>query len=476
MKKNDFTFSLALFGAGDNVNTTAGYVDVSSNATRPFTENEGLSEEMRTYYSDYLIDNAEPNLIHDQFAQKHKIPQNGGKIIQFRKYDPLPKLTSALSEGVTPTGQSLNMGVVEATLHQYGGYVEFSDLLLLTAIDNNLLMATKLLGSQAGRTLDTITREVLCGGTNVQYGEDAVSARYLLSGGNADALTSSGEAVSADNHFLTVECIKRAVRKLKNQNAEKINGAYACIIHPDCAYDLTSDPNWKYPHQYGDTKALYEGEIGMIEGVRFVESTEAKVFHAPDLTPTSRTITCLANAYSTLSTAGTASAGCGVGSRYQLKIGTASAGVKAAPEMIGRAILMNDHSNESWQYAVVVGAYYNASGDNYLYLDRELTVGGTDAGAALVTEAADKLYPGEAGLASRDVYATLVLGDNAYGTTELSGGGLQHIVKQLGSAGTADPLNQRATVGWKATKAAARLVEAFMIRIETASTFQFGEN
>ena len=99
-------------------------------------------------------------------------------------------------------------------------------------------------------------------------------------------------------------------------------------------------------------------------------------------------------------------------------------------------------------------------------------IGSTD----LVTTAQDILYPGEAGLAGRDVYATLVLGDNAYGTTELTGGGLEHIVKQLGSAGTADPLNQRATVGWKATKAAARLVEAFMVRIETASTFEVGEN
>ena len=70
------------------------------------------------------------------------------------------------------------------------------------------------------------------------------------------------------------------------------------------------------------------------------------------------------------------------------------------------------------------------------------------------------------------MYATLILGENAYGTTEISGGGLEHIVKQLGSAGTADPLNQRATVGWKATKAAVRLMEPFMVRIETASSFE----
>ena len=457
MKKENISLDLQLFGAGENVNTTTGLVDAIGGTQGG--ESNGLSQEMKTYYADYLIDNAEPNLIHDQFAQKHPIPRNGGKTIQFRKYDPLPKLTSALSEGVTPSGQTLNMSVVEATVHQYGGYVEFSDLLLLSAIDNNLVMATKLLGSQAGRTLDTITREVLCGGTNVQYAADAVAARYLLTGG-----------AESGNHYMSVDCIKRAVRFLKNQNAEKINGAFACIIHPDCAYDLTSDPNWKYPHQYADTKELYEGEIGMIEGVRFVESTEAKVFHAPDLTPESRTIPCLESAYTTLEVAGTVSEGMGTGTKYRLKIG-----VKASADMVGRAILLYDESEGSWQYGVINGALYSASGDNFIYLDRELLAGAT-GDKAITTTASDMIYPGEAGLGGRDVYATLVMGDNAYGTTELTGGGLQHIVKQLGSAGTADPLNQRATVGWKATKVAARLVEAFMVRIETASTFEVGAN
>ena len=56
-------------------------------------------------------------------------------------------------------------------------------------------------------------------------------------------------------------------------------------------------------------------------------------------------------------------------------------------------------------------------------------------------------------------------------STELQGGGLETIIKPLGSAGAADPLNQRGTIGWKATKAAIRLVEAYMVRVETASSF-----
>ena len=305
------------------------FADMNTN----LTSSSGLTDEMKTYYSDYLIDNAQPKLVHDQFGQKHPIPKNGGKTIEFRKYSPLPKLTTPLQEGVTPDGQSLTMSVVEATVAQYGGYITLSDMLLLTAIDNNLVQATKLLGAQAGATLDTITREVLSGGTNVIFAGDK-SAREDLDG----------------TSLLTVADIKKAVRFLKNQNAEKIDGSYVGIIHPDIAYDLTNDPAWKDVKTYSDPDDWYEGEIGKIFGVRFVETTEAKIF---------------------------------------------------------------------------------------------------DGG----------------------VYSTLILGDNAYGVTEISGGGLQHIVKQLGSAGTADALDQRATAGWKATKVAERLVENYMTRIESKSTF-----
>lgn len=311
------------------------------------TGDSGLSDEMKTYYSDYLIDMAEPELVHDQFGQKHPIPKNGGKTIEFRKYDPLPKAMTPLSEGVTPNGQKISMGVLTATVKQYGGFIELSDILLLTAVDNNLVQATKLLGSQAGRTLDTITREVLNGGTNVQYAEGQVSSRVALVGGNATA---------ANNHYLTVDAVRRAVRFLKIMSAPRINGYYAGIIHPDCSYDLMSDQKWVNVKTYSDPEGIYEGEIGRIEGVRFVETAEAKVF--------------------------------------------------------------------------------------------------TGGGAA-----------------GRDVYSTLILGADAYGITEVSGGGLQHIVKQLGSAGTSDPLNQRATAGWKAIKTAERLVEPYMVRIETTSTF-----
>jgi len=74
-----------------------------------------------------------------------------------------------------------------------------------------------------------------------------------------------------------------------------------------------------------------------------------------------------------------------------------------------------------------------------------------------------------AGTAGIDVYCTLVFGANAYGTTRISGEALKNIVKPIGSAGSADPLDQRATSGWKATFVAKILNENFIQRIESAA-------
>lgn len=309
------------------------------------TTQEGMSPEMRTFYSDYLIDLAEPELVHDQFGQKHPIPLGGGKTIQFRRYDPLPEMTTALTEGVTPDGQSMTVSGVTATVKQYGGYVTLSDLLILTAVDNNLLQATKLIASQAGRTLDTITREIINAGTNVQYGGGVASRT---------ALENKAE------HHLTVDDVKKAVRTLEAQDAPRINGYYVGIIHPYCKYDLMKDPDWKAPHQYADPEHIYRNEIGELYGVRFVQSSRAKVFAKGGKAPT--------------------------------------------------------------------------TGD------------------------------------APDVYSTLILGDDAYGVTEVSGGGLEHIIKQLGSAGSGDPLDQRATCGWKATRVAQILVPQYMVRVETTAS------
>lgn len=305
----------------------------------------GMSAEMKTFYEKRLIDQAEPALVHDQFGDPYPIPANGGKNIEFRKYDSLPKATTPLTEGVTPDGQTMNVSTVTAEVKQYGGWVPITDTLQLTAIDNNIVQATKIIASQAGRTLDTIVRDVLAGGTNVIY------APKIGDGGAETAVTS--RATLDATCQLTSDLIARAATQLKAMNADPIGTSFVGIIHPYVAYELRRDPDWIDVHKYAQPDEIYNGEIGTLHGVRFVETSEAKIWKGT---------------------------GC------------------------------------------------------------------------------------PAGLA---VFSTLILGAHAYGSTEIEGGGLEHIVKQLGYGD--DPLNQRASVGWKAHKTAERLVEQYMVRIESCS-------
>ena len=309
-----------------------------ANANTQTTGTSSLSAEMKTFYNKSLIDLAEPNLVHDQFGDKYPIPANGGKNIEFRMYDSLPKATTPLTEGVTPDGSGLTVNTIEATVAQYGAYVTVSDMLKMTAIDNNIVQALKLLGSQAGKTLDTIVRDVLAGGTSVLR----VNNR-----GTRAALTASDTLKPID--------FFKATAQLEAMNAPKIDGSYVAIIHPYAAFDLMTSAEWIDVHKYADPTAIFNGEIGKLGNVRFVQSTEAKI----------------------------------------------------------------------WK---------------------------------------DETCP--SGLA---VFGTIVLGANAYGVTDVEGGGLQTIVKQLGEGD--HPLNQRATVGWKATKVAERLVEQYMVRIESVSSY-----
>lgn len=383
------------------------------------TTGDGMSAEMKTFYSDYLIDLAEPELVHDQFGQKHPIPKNGGKVIEFRQYDPLPEQITPLVEGVTPDGQSLTVKTITSEVKQYGGYVTLSDMLMMTAIDNNLVQATKLTASQAGRTLDTITREIINAGTVVQFSQGQVDSR--------DELYYTSED---DNCNLTVDAIKRAVRFLETQDAPQINGYYVGIIHPYSKYDLMKDPDWKTPHEYVDTENVYQNEIGELYGVRFVQSSRAKVFAGADLASDSRTLAVNGASVSATTTV------------------PFDGGTVAANALVGRMVNIG---------GTVTQVTANTTS--------QLTV------ADNVTAADNTvIYPGEGGKDGADVYSTLILGDDAYGVTEITGGGLQHIVKQLGSAGSGDPLNQRATVGWKATKTAEILVQQYMVRIEATAS------
>ena len=395
--------------------------EFNTNVTNQSGEGQEIkSVEMKTFYDSELIKNAEPLLVHDKFGQKRSIPKGNGKTIEFRKLNPFPKASKPLTEGVTPDGKKLDWSKQTATVNQYGDYVTVSDVLDLTAVDNNILEATVILGDQAGRTLDTVTREVINAGTNVQYAAGEISSRREIT----------------SEHIMTVAAVKKAVNTLKKGLAKKIDGSYFAIIHPNVAYDLMNDKEWQSLKEY-NPQDWYEGEIGKIFGCRFIESSEAKVFLNA----------LLADKYNCLT-------------------------INSA-DINDKNIIYVDEDFSEADGVLFVGKRVTINGNSYtivsavaseqkIVLDREID--NIQMGMDVI--------PDELSEDGTTVYSTLFIGADAYGVTEVEGGGLKTIIKQLGSAGSGDPLDQRATVGWKALKTAAILSQPFMVRVETASSLE----
>lgn len=410
------SIGLMHFSAGQIMNTTQGTVE-GGEIKNP----DALSAEMKTFYDKTLITLAGANLIHEQFGQKRPIPAGGGKTVEFRKFSKLPKALKAITEGVTPDGNKLNVSKVMCTVEQYGDYIEQTDMLELTAIDNTVVEATKELASQAGLTLDTIVRNELVAGTNVMYAPEVNS--------NGETETLSRKNINK-NCKLRVKDIFRAAAELKAVNAPKINGSYVAIIHPYVAYDLMQEAGeqWIGIQKYLNPENILRGEIGTLGGVRFVESTEAKVY-APNE---------IANGFNRLTADAAKSSSTSITVEEELGNVTFSEPVKVYVNGVENTVLSVNGKTLSLSSEVSVN-----KGD---------IICGTGAGK-----------DGSA------VFCTLFLGDNAYGVTDIEGGGLQHIVKQRGYGN--DPLNQRSSVGWKATKAAKRLLEEYIIRFESGSEF-----
>lgn len=297
-----------------------------------------LSPTMKIYYRTQLLENSRNEHYYAQFGQKQPLPKGEGKKVEWRKFDTFEKALTPLTEGVTPDGRNINMTRLEAEIHQYGDYATISDRLELEAVDPIIALTTEEFGAQAGDTIDTLTRNEVVTGTHVIYAGGKLSRA---------AITSSDK--------LTPTLVDQAATHLKKMKAPTINGDYVAIIHPSVSFDLRESSDWLDVHKYAQPGEIYNGEIGKLHGVRFVESTEAKIF----------------------------------------------------------------------------------------------TGGASDT----------------------KVYGTVFLGKDAYGIVEPSAESLEVIVKQRGSAGTSDPLNQRSTVGWKASHAAKILYQERLVRVESGSSY-----
>ena len=225
-----------------------------------------------------------------KFAQKDTKPQKQGLEIRHRRYERFPIVDTPIAEGVTPDFSSLEHTTLMHTLKQYGSYVNTTDVQLAAAADPVLKIISERQATQAGETIDFLSYKVFRAGTQVKYVGTSASARSDVDmgiGGVVPAVNNPGANTP------TLLALQTAIRALENNDAgklksklkasvgvstEPIRESYIAICHPDLRQDIQALPGFVAVEKYSDQGDAIEGEIGGVEGIRFITTTQAVPF------------------------------------------------------------------------------------------------------------------------------------------------------------------------------------------------------
>lgn len=380
------------------------------------TTKNGMSPLMESILNRYVLDANKTKRKYTKFGQKVDIPKGKAKTVAFDKLSPLPKATTPLTEGVTPKGAAINITRVKGEPEQFGNYVSYTDQLDFFANDPSpeVLKYTDLLTENQLETFEHLDAMELASGLNVFYAGEAKSRAELTD-------------------VLTVKDVRRAVISLKRNKVQPADGTdYIAFIHPDVVYNIYNDDEWRQPHTYRDTKQLYDGEIGRLFGVRFIEDPDAYVFRGEPF----------ADKYDELSV---------------VKVEGSNIYIAETLEVSDAALISDKPVWIDNRKYTVLSATAGENGEAFLTMSEDVT--------DKMVVADMKIYPGEGGIDGTPVYSTVIVGKNAFGT---AGDKTAEIInKSLGSAGTSDPLNQRGTVGWKSYRFFKILEQTKMLRIES---------
>lgn len=421
--------------AGTNVNATENMVNAYTGVETPRTSGNDMSPELKAFYDTELLENTRVELKYAQFAKKQPLPKNHKGQVEWRKWNTFER-ASRLTEGVIPTGQKFGITSVTGTIDQYGTYTAITDKLELRAYDDVILGATEEMGASAAETQEALIRNALATGTNVLYC-DAVTAAGVVT-----EVTKASDLKADETNgysYLTPAMVNKAVTIMKKNRVPRINGRYYAVIHPSVAHDLRESDGWIEAHKYAAPEELFNGEIGELHGVRFIENVFAPVFKGDPLSDESRT----------------------------LKLATATTSGTAVTSLVfnGSDTVAEDALKDRYislgEKVVKVTSNTASSGTH------TITIPSTDFGSnAIGTE----IYPADFGVGDLAAYGTYTFGKDAFGIIDPEGGALEMIVHDKSEIG--GPLNQFSTIGYKfETNGATILYPERLLRIMSTSSF-----
>jgi len=198
----------------------------------------------------------------------------GTNTLRYARYADLGVNTTALSEGSPPVDQALTISSEFFTATQYGATVAISDLANIDSPHDLISIAAERVAYQAVRSMDVIVRDNIHSTALTSAVFGATASGTLTQNAANSAVATAG--------VLNGTFVKQIVARLKGANVPQFaDGTYRAIIHPSQEYDLISDTavnGWIESRKYVNNTDLLTGEIGMFAGVRFIVSSDAKVY------------------------------------------------------------------------------------------------------------------------------------------------------------------------------------------------------
>lgn len=231
---------------------------------------------VRNFFERLLLARTSPYLLHGMFGEPKPIPKASGKTIQFRRYAKLSPVTTPLTEGVTPAGQSVSVTNITATVAQYMGWIRHTDMLEWTAEDRAAIEFVEMLAEQAGESLDLIDRNALLATTNIQYASTAVSRVTVA----ATMVLNDAECKEARRNFLRrdIRPITSIILPGQGYNTSPVKPAFVGIVHPDIIEDVEALTGFTPVEKYASYQPVHEAEVGTAFQIRFLATTQARIY------------------------------------------------------------------------------------------------------------------------------------------------------------------------------------------------------
>lgn len=218
------------------------------------------------YMAKKFLERGQFDLVTERFGQAHPIPKKNTKTIKFRRYESLPRASAPLAEGVPPAGHKLTYSDINATLEQFGDYVELTDVIFETHPDPVPQETRDLCAEQIAETIEVIRIAVMKAGTTVYYANSA-SGRTTV---NSPPLRSDLRRVYRAFKRNKARTISNIVKASAMVSTEPVAPAYFCLGHTDLDADIRNMEGFVPVEQYSNSDKALPGEIGKVDQFRFI--------------------------------------------------------------------------------------------------------------------------------------------------------------------------------------------------------------